>query len=56
MRYAVMYQNVVINYGHWEAAQKVFSTWFYRVPPASWLFEELVFNHIVGGFGNLKIF
>ena len=56
MRYAVMYQNVVINYGHWEAAQKVFSTWFYRVPPANWLFVELVFNYIVGGFGNLKIF
>ena len=54
MRYTVMFQNVVINYGHWEAPQKVFSTWFYRVPPVSWLFEELVFNYIVGGFWQLE--
>ena len=54
MRYAVMYQNVVINYGHWEAAQKNFSTWFYRVPSASWLFEELLFNFILGGFWQIE--
>lgn len=54
MRYALMFQKISVSYGHWRSAQLVFDQWFYRVPPVSWLFEELVLNHIVGLFWQME--
>ena len=54
MREALLFQNMAVQYGHWEAAQQVFEEWLYQVPPASWLFEELVLVHMTGLFWQIE--
>ena len=54
MHEALLFQNMAVQYGHWEPAQQVFDEWFYQVPPASSLFEELVFIHMTGLFWQME--
>jgi hypothetical protein len=54
MRLALCYQAIAVNYGHWFAAVKVYDEWCSKVPSSSWLYEELVFNHIVGLFWRME--
>ena len=54
MRYALMFQNMAVEYGHWRPAQLVFFNWFKQVPTASWLYEELVLVHIKGVFWQME--
>ena len=54
MRYALMFQNMTVEYGHWRASQIVFSNCFNQVPSASWLYEEFVFVHIKGIFWQME--
>ena len=54
MRYALMFQNMAVEYGHWRPAQLVFFNWFNQVPCISWLYEELVLVHIKGVFWQME--
>ena len=54
MRYALMFQNMTVEYGHWRASQLVFLNWFNQVPSCSWLYEEFVFVHIKGIFWQME--
>ena len=54
MRYALMFQNMAVEYGHWRPAQLVFFNWFNQVPCVSWLYEELVLVHIKGVFWQME--
>jgi hypothetical protein len=48
MRLALCYQTIAVHYGHWQAADGVYNEWNNKIPPASWLYEELTYNSIVG--------
>ena len=54
MRYALMFQNMAVEYGHWRASQLVFFNWFNQVPSCSWLYEEFVFIYIKGVFWQME--
>ena len=54
MRYALMFQNMAVEYGHWRASQLVFSNWFNQVPSCSWLYEEFVLVHMKGVFWQME--
>jgi len=54
LRCALCFQTIAIHYGHWQAAADTFEEWHNKVPAASWLFEELVYQHIVGLFWQIE--
>jgi len=54
LRCALCFQTIAIHYGHWQAAAETFEEWHSQVPAASWLFEELVYQHIVGLFWQIE--
>jgi hypothetical protein len=54
MRYVIMYQNILVMYGHWRAAKQLFYQWFFRIPISSWMFEELVLVHVKGVFCQIE--
>ena len=54
MRLAIMYQNILVMYGHWTPARRLFQQWFFRMPVSSWLFEELVLVHVKGVFRSIE--
>ena len=54
MRLAIMYQNILVMYGHWQPARTLFQQWFFRMPVSSWMFEELVLVHVKGVFRSIE--
>lgn len=52
-RLALMYQSILVHYGHWHGAQAVFNQWFRLIPDSSWMFEELVLVHVKGIFSQV---
>ena len=54
MRLAIMYQNILVMYGHWKPARHLFQQWFFRMPVSSWMFEELVLVHVKGVFRSIE--
>lgn len=54
MRYAVAYQTILVDYGHWHHATTLFHHWYAKIPCSSQLFRDLILVHIKGVFFQIE--